>query len=85
MKEQTPKEKGYKYIDNNQNDDFLIDITLAKMGIDIALSELQKQHEAKIKEIREWLEEHYLNELQLKSFDKKFMKGGEDENNKKIC
>jgi len=52
-KEQTPKEKGYEYIDNNQNDDFLIDITLAKMGVNIALSEQQKQHEAKLKEIRD--------------------------------
>jgi len=71
---QTPKEKGYKYIDNNQNDDFLIDITLAKMGIDTALSELQEQHEAKIKEIREWIKDYYgLSDISgegLKEFDK---------------
>jgi len=49
-----------------------------KKAIDIALSEQQKQHEAKIKEIRKWvnklLKEMYHPEIKdiLKEFDKEF-------------
>jgi len=56
--EQTPKEKAEKYMDKKlaeRGDDYIYFEDVSK-AMDIALSELQKQHEAKIKEIQEWLD-----------------------------